>query len=63
MYNFIAIVIYHIILIFQNPRNVGKFDAEDVKAGTVGTGLVGAPVCGDVMKLQVTMGSFISSSI
>lgn len=38
---------------FQNPRNVGKFDAEEVKAGNVGTGLVGAPVCGDVMKLQV----------
>lgn len=34
---------------YQNPRNVGKFDdAEDV-----GTGMVGAPACGDVMKLQI----------
>lgn len=35
---------------YENPRNVGSFDkAED----NVGTGLVGAPACGDVMKLQV----------
>ena len=34
---------------YQNPRNVGRFDdAEDV-----GTGMVGAPACGDVMKLQI----------
>ncbi|CAN8246317.1 unnamed protein product [Cochlearia groenlandica] len=35
---------------FENPRNVGSFDAKDPN---VGTGLVGAPSCGDVMKLQV----------
>ena len=34
----------------KNPRNVGTFDEKDPN---VGTGLVGAPVCGDVMKLQV----------
>jgi nitrogen fixation NifU-like protein len=35
---------------YSNPRNVGSFDAEDP---TVGTGLVGAPECGDVMRLQI----------
>jgi len=35
---------------YENPRNVGSLDAEDQ---TVGTGLVGAPACGDVMKLQI----------
>ena len=35
---------------YQNPRNVGSFDKEDED---VGTGLVGAPECGDVMKLQL----------
>lgn len=35
---------------YENPRNVGKFDAEDP---TVGTGMVGAPACGDVMRLQI----------
>src|SRR3981081_3555718 len=35
---------------YNNPRNVGSFDAKDA---TVGTGLVGAPECGDVMKLQL----------
>ena len=35
---------------FENPRNVGKLNA---KAKNVGTGLVGAPACGDVMKLQI----------
>jgi len=34
---------------YENPRNVGKFDIDD----SVGTGLVGAPACGDVMKLQI----------
>ena len=34
---------------YENPRNVGKFDIYD----TVGTGMVGAPACGDVMKLQI----------
>jgi len=35
---------------YENPRNVGALDKND---GTVGTGLVGAPACGDVMKLQI----------
>jgi nitrogen fixation NifU-like protein len=35
---------------YENPRNVGKFDASDTD---VGTGMVGAPACGDVMKLQI----------
>jgi nitrogen fixation NifU-like protein len=35
---------------YENPRNVGSFDAADPE---VGTGLVGAPACGDVMRLQI----------
>lgn len=35
---------------YENPRNVGAFDKNDL---TVGTGLVGAPACGDVLKLQI----------
>jgi len=35
---------------YENPRNVGKMDTSD---STVGTGLVGAPACGDVLKLQI----------
>jgi len=35
---------------YENPRNVGALDPEDKN---VGTGLVGAPACGDVMKLQI----------
>ncbi len=35
---------------YENPRNVGKLDAKNPR---VGTGLVGAPACGDVMKLQI----------
>jgi nitrogen fixation protein NifU and related proteins len=35
---------------YENPRNVGSFDKKDE---SVGTGLVGAPACGDVMKLQI----------
>jgi nitrogen fixation NifU-like protein len=35
---------------YENPRNVGSFDKEDPN---VGTGMVGAPACGDVMKLQI----------
>jgi nitrogen fixation NifU-like protein len=35
---------------YENPRNVGSLDKE---ASNVGTGLVGAPACGDVMKLQI----------
>ncbi len=35
---------------YENPRNVGSLDKEDAN---VGTGMVGAPACGDVMKLQI----------
>ena len=35
---------------YENPRNVGKLDASD---DSVGTGMVGAPACGDVMRLQI----------
>jgi nitrogen fixation protein NifU and related proteins len=35
---------------YENPRNVGSFEKGDL---TVGTGMVGAPACGDVMKLQI----------
>lgn len=35
---------------YENPRNVGSFDKND---DSVGTGMVGAPACGDVMKLQI----------
>jgi Fe-S cluster assembly scaffold IscU len=43
---------YHkkVIDYFENPRNVGSFDP---KEKNIGTGLVGAPACGDVMKLQI----------
>jgi len=39
---------------YENPRNVGKLNADDED---VGTGMVGAPACGDVMKLQIKVGS------
>ena len=39
---------------YENPRNVGSFDKDD---DTVGTGMVGAPACGDVMKLQIKVGA------
>ena len=35
---------------YENPRNVGTLDKDDK---SVGTGMVGAPACGDVMKLQI----------
>jgi len=35
---------------YENPRNVGSFDKSDER---IGTGMVGAPACGDVMKLQI----------
>jgi len=35
---------------YENPRNVGKMDATD---SSIGTGVVGAPACGDVMRLQI----------
>ncbi len=38
---------------YENPRNVGSFDKKDED---VGTGMVGAPACGDVMKLQIKVG-------
>ncbi|CAJ1907910.1 unnamed protein product [Cylindrotheca closterium] len=43
---------YHdnIVEHYENPQNVGSLDKNDI---TVGTGLVGAPACGDVMKLQI----------
>lgn len=34
---------------YENPRNIGKFEIDN----TIGTGMVGAPACGDVMKLQI----------
>ena len=39
---------------YENPRNVGKLDINDP---TVGTGTVGAPACGDVMRLQIKVNS------
>ncbi|MEG3619151.1 Fe-S cluster assembly scaffold IscU [Magnetovibrio sp. PR-2] len=39
---------------YENPRNVGAMEDGD---GDVGTGLVGAPACGDVMKLQIKVGT------
>ncbi len=39
---------------YENPRNVGSFDRNDE---AVGTGMVGAPACGDVMKLQIKVGA------
>ena len=39
---------------YENPRNVGSFDRGDE---SVGTGMVGAPACGDVMKLQIKVGA------
>jgi len=38
---------------YENPRNVGSFKKDDAD---VGTGMVGAPACGDVMKLQIRVG-------
>ena len=38
---------------YENPRNVGSLDKNDP---SVGTGMVGAPACGDVMKLQIKLG-------
>lgn len=38
---------------YENPRNVGTFEKDDTQ---VGTGMVGAPACGDVMRLQIKVG-------
>nr|CAA6803590.1 MAG: Iron-sulfur cluster assembly scaffold protein IscU [uncultured Thiotrichaceae bacterium] len=38
---------------YENPRNVGSFDKADTQ---IGTGMVGAPACGDVMRLQIQVG-------
>jgi len=38
---------------YENPRNVGSFDP---KKENIGTGMVGAPACGDVMRLQIQVG-------
>jgi len=38
---------------YENPRNVGSFDPSD---SNIGTGMVGAPACGDVMRLQIKVG-------
>jgi nitrogen fixation NifU-like protein len=38
---------------YENPRNVGSFEKDDQQ---VGTGMVGAPACGDVMRLQIKVG-------
>merc|ERR1712209_309794 len=48
----VPVALYHekVIDHYEKPRNVGKLDA---KKRNVGTGLVGAPACGDVMKLQI----------
>ena len=38
---------------YENPRNIGSFDENDP---TVGTGMVGAPACGDVLRIQIKVG-------
>ena len=40
---------------YEHPRNVGSFNEEEIKDGSVGTGMVGAPACGDVMKLALKL--------
>ena len=49
--------LYHkkVIDHYENPRNVGSFDLTEKN---VGTGLVGAPACGDVMKLQIKVNDY-----
>ena len=49
--------LYHknVIDHYENPRNVGSFNS---KEKNIGTGLVGAPACGDVMKLQIKVNEF-----
>lgn len=45
--------LFQVVDHYENPRNVGSLDKT---SKNVGTGLVGAPACGDVMKLQVLAG-------
>ena len=45
---------------YENPRNVGKMDPKKIN---VGTGVVGAPACGDVMKLQIEVGHGMINSL
>ena len=45
---------------FENPRNVGALDKNDAE---VGTGLVGAPACGDVMKLQIKVNNDVIEDV
>ena len=49
--------LYHTKVIdhYENPRNVGSFNSKDKN---IGTGLVGAPACGDVMKLQIKVDDY-----
>ena len=59
----VPVAFYHekVIDHYENPRNVGKMDPKKIN---VGTGLVGAPACGDVMKLQIEVrnGKYFSVS-
>lgn len=48
--NFHKFMSFQVVDHYENPRNVGSLDKKDIN---VGTGLVGAPACGDVMKLQI----------
>lgn len=50
----LTLCLWQVVDHYENPRNVGSLDRN---AKNVGTGLVGAPACGDVMKLQVTLGT------
>lgn len=50
--NISALYHYKVIDHYENPRNVGSLDKNKKN---VGTGLVGAPACGDVMKLQIEL--------
>lgn len=49
-HNLLSLSKWQVLEHYENPRNVGSLDKKDV---SVGTGLVGAPACGDVMKLQI----------
>lgn len=48
--HYVFLTLFKVVDHYENPRNVGSLDKN---AKNVGTGLVGAPACGDVMKLQV----------